>query len=83
MVFSVRESNIEPGQQKRKKLAWKFFVEFMLAGDSTNSSYREKLYESSLGYNGLENFMKNFWETWALSKGMNNSKSAEREIDAI
>jgi hypothetical protein len=55
----------------------------MLAGDSTNSSYREKLYESSLGYNGLESFMKNFWETWALSKGMNNSKSAEREIDAI
>jgi hypothetical protein len=38
MVFSVRESNNEPGQQKRKKLAWKFFVEFMLAGDSTKRS---------------------------------------------
>jgi homoserine O-acetyltransferase len=45
--------------------------------------YREKLYESALGYNGLEDFMKSFWETWALSKGMNNSKSAEREINAI
>jgi homoserine acetyltransferase len=31
--------------------------------------YREKLYESILGFKDLEDFMKNFWETWALSKG--------------
>lgn len=31
--------------------------------------YREKLYEKVLGFDGLENFMKGFWETWALSKG--------------
>lgn len=30
--------------------------------------YREKLHESVLGFKGLEDFMKNFWETWALSK---------------
>lgn len=31
--------------------------------------YREKLYETVLGYKDLEDFMKNFWEDWALSKG--------------
>lgn len=32
--------------------------------------YREKLYESVLGFKGLEDFMVNFWEAWALSKGI-------------
>ena len=31
--------------------------------------YREKLYESALGFKDLEDFMVNFWEAWALSKG--------------
>lgn len=31
--------------------------------------YREKLYETKLGYTSLEGFMINFWEKWALSKG--------------
>lgn len=31
--------------------------------------YRERLYESVLGFKDLEDFMKNFWEKWALSKG--------------
>lgn len=31
--------------------------------------YREKLYESALGFKDLEDFMVNFWEKWALSKG--------------
>ncbi|EMC92028.1 hypothetical protein BAUCODRAFT_159807 [Baudoinia panamericana UAMH 10762] len=30
--------------------------------------YREKLYESVLGFKDLEDFMVNFWEAWALSK---------------
>jgi len=34
--------------------------------------YRQKLYESVLGFKDLEDFMKNFWETWALSKGKRN-----------
>lgn len=32
--------------------------------------YRERLYESALGFKDLEDFMKNFWEAWALSKGV-------------
>ena len=31
--------------------------------------YRRKLYESVLGFKDLEDFMVNFWEAWALSKG--------------
>lgn len=31
--------------------------------------YREKLYEKVLGFKDLEDFMVNFWEAWALSKG--------------
>lgn len=31
--------------------------------------YREKLYETVLGFKDLEDFMVNFWEKWALGKG--------------
>lgn len=31
--------------------------------------YREKIYESQLGFKDLEAFMVGFWEAWALSKG--------------
>lgn len=31
--------------------------------------YREKLYEKALGFKNLEDFMVNFWEAWACSKG--------------
>ncbi|PYI00303.1 hypothetical protein BO78DRAFT_330397, partial [Aspergillus sclerotiicarbonarius CBS 121057] len=34
--------------------------------------YREKLYETALGYKDLEDFMQNFWESWALSKDPGN-----------
>jgi homoserine O-acetyltransferase len=34
--------------------------------------YREKLYESVLGFKDLEDFMVNFWEAWALSKDPEN-----------
>jgi len=34
--------------------------------------YREKLYEKVLGFKDLEDFMANFWETWALSKDPEN-----------
>lgn len=31
--------------------------------------YRHKLYETVLGYKSLEDFMQDFWEKWACSKG--------------
>jgi pimeloyl-ACP methyl ester carboxylesterase len=45
--------------------------------------YREKLYESVLGYKDLEDFMKNFWETWALSKGQANARNLGLTIDSF
>lgn len=30
--------------------------------------YREKLYQTKMGFKDLEDFMVNFWEAWALSK---------------
>lgn len=30
--------------------------------------YRERLHETVLGFQGLEDFMQNYWEKWALSK---------------
>jgi len=32
--------------------------------------YRERIYDSVLGFKGLEEFMTGFWEAWALSKGL-------------
>ncbi|KAF2011159.1 homoserine acetyltransferase family protein [Aaosphaeria arxii CBS 175.79] len=34
--------------------------------------YRERLYESALGYKDLDDFLSNFWEKWALSKDPEN-----------
>jgi homoserine O-acetyltransferase len=34
--------------------------------------YRERLFETALGFKGLEDFMVNFWEAWGLSKEPEN-----------
>lgn len=34
--------------------------------------YREKLFQSVLGFKDLEDFMVNFWEAWGLSKDPEN-----------
>ncbi|GAM87476.1 hypothetical protein ANO11243_055010 [Dothideomycetidae sp. 11243] len=34
--------------------------------------YRQKVYETALGFKNLEDFMVNFWEAWALSKDPEN-----------
>ncbi|KAI1094089.1 Alpha/Beta hydrolase protein [Rostrohypoxylon terebratum] len=34
--------------------------------------YRERLYETALGYKDLEDFMVKFWEGWAMSKDPEN-----------
>ncbi|KAG9942350.1 homoserine acetyltransferase, partial [Aureobasidium melanogenum] len=34
--------------------------------------YREKLFETALGFKDLETFMTDFWESWALSKHPEN-----------
>jgi hypothetical protein len=44
-------------------------VSFILTADS-QAFYREKVYQTYLGYKDLEDFMQNFWEAWGLSKGL-------------
>lgn len=34
--------------------------------------YREKLYETALGFKGLDDFLINFWEKWACAKDPEN-----------
>ncbi|KAF2025739.1 homoserine acetyltransferase [Setomelanomma holmii] len=38
----------------------------------SQSFYRERLYETKLGFKDLDDFMVNFWEAWALSKDPEN-----------
>jgi len=38
--------------------------------------YRQKLYESVLGFKDLEDFMVNFWEAWSTSKGRCNFRGS-------
>ncbi|KAG0646962.1 Homoserine O-acetyltransferase [Hyphodiscus hymeniophilus] len=58
-VWTVEEREVGLKAFGRVYAGWGFSQAF----------YRERLYESVLGFKGLEDFMKNFWETWALSKG--------------
>jgi hypothetical protein len=44
-------------------------VSFILTAGS-QAFYREKVYQTHLGYKDLEDFMQNFWEAWGLSKGL-------------
>lgn len=40
--------------------------------------YREELYKTVLGFKDLETFMVEFWEGWALSKGMFTDQIVQR-----
>ncbi|GKZ33364.1 hypothetical protein AbraIFM66950_003216 [Aspergillus brasiliensis] len=41
-------------------------------GGFSQAFYRERLYETALGFKDLEDFMQNFWESWVLSKDPGN-----------
>ncbi|KAL4818587.1 Alpha/Beta hydrolase protein [Aspergillus spinulosporus] len=52
-----------------KRVGLKAFGRGYAGWGFSQAFYREKLYETALGYANLEGFMQNFWEAWALSKG--------------
>lgn len=52
----------------RLSFGWGNDAESMDRGFS-QTFYRQRLYESVLGFQDLEDFMQNYWEKWALSKG--------------
>ncbi|RAL16733.1 homoserine acetyltransferase family protein [Aspergillus homomorphus CBS 101889] len=53
---------------KEKEVGLKAFGRGYAGWGFSQAFYREKLYETALGYKNLEDFMVNFWESWALSK---------------
>ncbi|KAJ5578646.1 uncharacterized protein N7459_007610 [Penicillium hispanicum] len=61
-TWTARDSEVGLKAMGRVYAGWGFSQAF----------YREKVYETALGYKGLEDFLQNFWETWALSKDPEN-----------
>jgi hypothetical protein len=60
---------------EEKNVGLKAFGRVYAGWGFSQAFYRAKLYESVLGFKDLEDFMENFWETWALSKGMSKCPS--------
>jgi pimeloyl-ACP methyl ester carboxylesterase len=54
---------------EEKEIGLKAFGRVYAGWGFSQEFYRARIYETVLGFNGLEDFMKNFWEKWALSKG--------------
>ncbi|PYI26996.1 homoserine acetyltransferase family protein [Aspergillus indologenus CBS 114.80] len=69
---------LEAGQSDRtwsereKQIGLKAFGRGYAGWGFSQAFYREKLYETVLGYKDLEDFMVSFWESWALSKDPGN-----------
>jgi homoserine acetyltransferase len=61
-TFSAEERAIGLKALGRVYAGWGFSQAF----------YREKLYESVLGFQDLDDFLTNFWEKWACSKDPEN-----------
>ncbi|KAJ5704135.1 hypothetical protein N7493_011273 [Penicillium malachiteum] len=61
-TWTIEEKEIGLKAMGRVYAGWGFSQAF----------YRQKLYETVLGYKGLEDFMQNFWEKWACSKDPEN-----------
>ncbi|OWP03386.1 homoserine acetyltransferase family protein [Marssonina coronariae] len=58
--------------EEEKEVGLKAFGRVYAGWGFSQAFYREKLYETVLGFKDLEDFMTNFWEKWALSKDPEN-----------
>ncbi|KAL5335375.1 Alpha/Beta hydrolase protein [Aspergillus crustosus] len=54
--------------ETEKEIGLKAFGRGYAGWGFSQAFYREKLYETALGFTDLEDFLQNFWEAWALSK---------------
>lgn len=72
---SCRDGILPKGEEFRtwteeeKTVGLKAFGRNYAGWGFSQAFYRERLFESVLGFKDLEDFMKGFWEKWALSKG--------------
>lgn len=76
-----QDGNLSQGEEYRtwtseeREIGLKAFARVYAGWGFSQAFYREKVYETALGFKDLEDFMKNFWEPWALSKGRYNAPS--------
>ncbi|PHH81578.1 hypothetical protein CDD83_3542 [Cordyceps sp. RAO-2017] len=61
-----------PWSRDERAVGLKAFARVYAGWGFSQAFYRERLYETVLGYKSLEDFMINFWESWALSKDPEN-----------
>ncbi|KAI9810075.1 MAG: hypothetical protein M1827_006686 [Pycnora praestabilis] len=64
--------NYRAWTEKEKEIGMKAFGRGYAGWGFSQAFYREKLHEKALGFKNLEDFMVNFWETWACSKDPEN-----------
>ncbi|KAL0259670.1 polynucleotide adenylyltransferase [Diplodia seriata] len=66
----AKASDYRPWTAEEKSVGLKAFGRGYAGWGFSQAFYREKLYEKALGFKNLEDFMVNFWEAWACSKGL-------------
>ncbi|PWY88746.1 homoserine acetyltransferase [Aspergillus sclerotioniger CBS 115572] len=66
------EQTLRTWSETEKEVGLKAFGRGYAGWGFSQAFYREKLYETALGFEDLEDFMQNFWESWALSKDPGN-----------
>ncbi|EAU34326.1 conserved hypothetical protein [Aspergillus terreus NIH2624] len=73
-VGLLRDGQTELGAWsiKEREIGLKAFGRGYAGWGFSQTFYRERLYETVLGFKDLEDFMQNFWEKWALSKDPDN-----------
>ncbi|KAM3068705.1 hypothetical protein ACMFMG_010882 [Clarireedia jacksonii] len=71
-VSGGKESGVRSWGKEERETGLKAFARVYAGWGFSQAFYREKIYQSHLGFKDLEDFMQNFWEAWGLSKDPEN-----------
>ncbi|KAJ5901546.1 hypothetical protein N7495_002074 [Penicillium taxi] len=66
------DSKVRTWTTEEKEIGLKAMGRVYAGWGFSQAFYRYKLYETVLGFTGIEDFMQNFWEKWACSKDPEN-----------
>ncbi|TEY84105.1 hypothetical protein BOTCAL_0021g00280 [Botryotinia calthae] len=69
VVVNGEEGEVRVWSKEEREVGLKAFGRGYAGWGFSQAFYRAELFKSVLGFKDLEDFMKNFWEKWALSKG--------------
>ncbi|KAF2092711.1 alpha/beta-hydrolase [Rhizodiscina lignyota] len=70
--LSIKEGEYKGWNDVEREVGLKTLGRVYAGWGFSQPFYREKVYEKALGYKDLEDFMVNFWESWACSKDPEN-----------